>query len=1038
MKNVFTLLLALILGVFLSSPLSGQTCTTNINSLDQYPILSLSLAPGTTGPAYSIYSCKGKLVVEFYLNNNTFGGPNPPSWFDADITITGSGSSGNCNVNGATMFIKPGSLVSPGYPIYMYEIDLYGCVDLETATSIDVDVKLTSMDLTNGVNTNWDWAYDDASNCGIMYMGSNMVDMSTPVYYASDDESIAVNILSTTPQEITAVNVTSVTPQTIPGVGTLCSETDVVGDFELYQLTGVPSTAGYFYSVNVYETVGSLVNTYVYDGVPALAVVCSTCTSGYKIPFQFTFPMAINATYEFKITNVSVRQGILLPSNLITGFDCWLWTVPSGYEYGPHSPNHTFTPISIGTKSVPSGCSPASLFSGALTFEFKNSTNLGTSTSPIPICDLNSQLKIQKSVDASTCYLTFKYRLELIEYNSTYTTQIGSTSNMTDIFSNNTASWVNGTLNNSLNSGSMWSGVLSGFTTERFFRVRLYGYKTGCPDVAEQLFKELFFVFAPSPATQPKIELYVNQHGGITNSTIANVCCQTAVLINAGNFSNVVSLWSDLPLYTSTIRGRLLKMDTFGCPDTSANGVLWSSMLNSGCFSPKKVPYGSHLINQDFASFGGSNIGWTPPGAPGGCTGINSHTDLRDYIYGRTAFPSLCNGSGEFTPEQIGMDRAYFNRVGNEARVYLEAWTVDDCTGESERAYLKLKILEPTHSSMTINTPTGCGLPNLVIPAVTHEPIVINISNTSQYATDLNELVSTSTGVKDFGSTSGFGTSGYNPGYQTNCPSPCTLDPNFHNSEIYDMGANTGFIEIMADAGAGTEINVDDCILKLAKIRYDVSSASNGWQYIFNEDGNSINFLNTVTSRTGRRISNVRLPINNPYGPYATGYNLWGPSNSSLFANGGAIDMFKTGGAATDDMIYRIEMDVVNMTNAIPRINATYVNNFAIAYFRFVNLLTRSAPNQYDRVQQIPVTGIADFWISNRQLMSEISLPEGGILGFDLYDISGKKLYSQSEKKYPKGISKESVSILNSNSGIYILRYVLNGEIRSLKLGSIY
>ena len=1052
MKKFIYLFIMLVL-VGITPKIHAQTCIGNPASRDQFPtIIDLQVVQDPTAPIGSALLCKGKLKVTFVLNDNNNMSNPMPAWIMASTTLVATpAAAGSATVGGNFINIGP---ATPGGPDRYYaELSLSG-IDMSTATSLQVILDLMNMDPTWGFNPDWDWAYDDPINCGAIYMGGNMVDFNTPIFYASDDDNVSVPN-TFIPQMIFSVNNINVTP-IVNGLGTThCTATNVNGFFNLTHYTGNPTDV-YHYDVNIYEVVGgthTLIQTITGLGNPAVVCPPPTCVNGWRIPFNFTFNMAIDRTYSFSISNIKVTTNT---GNLVTGFNCWEWqnTAPAPKQYGPHATLHETAKYTIGSKPLPAGCAPLTLFSSApsTVFNFDHSSYTGTAANPVVICDKATPVEITKPLDAITCYGNSVYKLEVQEFDQSFSTTIGSRLIYHNIFAGNTATNYNGSNIHNLNSTNFCSGFFNALgSTARSFTIRIVGHQPNCPDITEDVFYTLFFRYSPSPATVPKVTIRVN---GLGNGRGLNTaCCQTPLVINGGSGENTISVHTSAPLHTSTIRARVLRSDTsyYKCPDTSAAGVLWSNMRNAPCFPPYSIdPTGPSYFS--FCTLGGNNFGFGNTPLPAGCpagSGANcpeNQADLYSFLYGRggslaatCSYPSPCG----ITPEQVAMSPEHFYKNGShEAHVYLEVWTEDKCSGlASERAYLKLRVLPPVRANQLVLS--GCGI---VVPSNPQIGIKVDINDINDLIPTKNVLVG---GPGDHSLRSTRFLSGsplstnpcYNPGYNT--ANPSILDPNQNSGYIYAMGKQTGLFairygELPPDDNA--EFNVDNVRLRISRVKFDQSQAACGWQYVFNPNGHWINILNRRSGLTGLRPANIKLPVNNPYGDYM--YTSGGlPSNGDLFVNGGHPDMFKSPAHNAPIYIYKVEMDIVNSQNYMPLIpNPTMVGNYVVGFFRFRSgtLDDRGGDAVVEpEVIALSPEGRADFALAQHQLRIETSLPEGGQLEYSLFDLGGRRIYHQPQQAYPQGIYTEKVDLKNLAPGAYILRYRLAGKDYDIKLGTV-
>lgn len=207
-------------------------------------------------------------------------------------------------------------------------------------------------------------------------------------------------------------------------------------------------------------------------------------------------------------------------------------------------------------------------------------------------------------------------------------------------------------------------------------------------------------------------------------------------------------------------------------------------------------------------------------------------------------------------------------------------------------------------------------------------------------------------------------------------------------------------------------------------------NASGGWDPIFNPSHNTARVLNHRNlSLTYDPSTSIELPIQNPYGEFTLSDNV--NLNQNLFVSSYS--------ASTSD-IYKFEMSAFAFgsptTNRIP--GATNSSNYYIeGYFKFeFNSAFNSKMASKPSYIPIPKEGTAKFYLKNDKLLADIAFPEGGSIGYEVYDLTGRKLGESTHKVYDAGTYLNELDLNTIPLPIYIVRYTLNGINHSIKLGS--
>jgi hypothetical protein len=943
-----------------------------------------------------------------------------------------------------------------------------------TATNLDVKIELDQIDNTGTINPLWDWAYDMGPG---FHMGpftdiimTDPLCTPTPCYYAEAEMKNITVPNNPTPQMIRGINAL----QTIHNG--LCQGSLLDGNFELAQYTTNPND-WYHFTIKLFEN-GVFKTSVDRAAKTSTWAACGACPNLTVIPFNVaSLPIAFNKTYSIEITNVSVRTGPALSSALVTGYDCWMWPVSVGpppvFEYGPHSPNHKMA-IGIPGIGVPAGCntSPTLLayFEGVNNVNFEmtidRSSNLGSVANPIRTTCCNSVLDMAKVLEHTPNCYEYRYRLELYETNNSFD-QSSATHKGTinDVFNYNSfnvlrppASIPMYLVNLPFN--TMYGGLLcatNSGTTSKYYKIRLVGYVNNCTDIAPEVFREVYIENPPSQS--PNLTIKVNAIGLSTGWVQAKNQIPVRII---GDDQNVLDLTSHIPLNRAQVYARLRRADTNGNPDLSAAGILWKSDYNGYCFPAPFWPYGQTTFSTGFGILGGNMLGFGPiPECSGGAASACplAHTDLKSFLgewtlsttcatsavipapgmppagsapwvlpgtaawlpaY-NTTLPNMSIASYISTLPPTGYYSMSANNIvgGNHVpvnvTVFLEVFTQDPCGGSSVASYLKLNVHRP------------------VVAANPNSPIVVNIGDNGGGITN------------DHMASGGGGVLGENFKHSevaaiANNPSALV------NQDMYNMGRVTGFIEVISATPNGTNpvpTNYPHVILRIS--RWD--AGSNQWVYIFNPDFAVCNILNRISNNSPIALSpshnpfgpanGLRFPINNPYNDYTVRHLLgYRVDNQNLWVNGAGPNYFQNlaNNSSNWNAIFRIQAQVTN-PSAQNFINVTHINAEAVAYFQVGNGTTLNGRGAAEpQLSQLDAKGKVEFNLSNQQLQWKASFPEGGSLAYQLFDISGKELVHQPSQNFETGTYGDSQDVLSLSSGIYILRYQLNGQEHSLKL----
>jgi hypothetical protein len=1062
MKSYFKIISILLcmLGLF-----NGAEAQTNPPFIDQFPVItSVTFKPDPSATPGTVQVCKGKVVIDIELNDNDYNGNPFPAWIRANV-ILDFGASGVQTIPGWMFTLK--GMSGPNKPFWRSEIPVATPpVNLMTATSLDAKIELEAIDNTGTLNPMWDWAYYTTSSWGGPFTDIIMTDPTctpTTCYYATAEMKNITVPNNPTPQMIRGINAL----QTIHNG--LCAGSQVLGNFELAQYTTNPND-WYHFTIKLYEngvfktSIDRVAQTTTWAG-------CTGCPNLTVIPFHvFNFPIAFNKSYSIEITNVSVRTGSGDGDPLVAGYDCWMWPITAGpppvFEYGPHSPNHKMS-IAIPGIVPPAACvaMPLAYFWGVTSSSFDmhidRDPNLGSITSPRRATCASSFLEMIKVPEhLPNCY-EYRYRLELYETNGNFEQATAThKGTMPDVFNYNTTNYVfpSGGVPRykvTLPYTTIFGGILAATnstTSSKYYKFRLVGYVNNCTDIAPEVFREVFLEMPPSQ--NPNLMVKVNAIGLSTGWVQAKNQIPVRIV---GDDQNELNLTSHIPLKRAQVYARLRRADTSGNPDLSTAGVLWSSDYNSVCFPAPFWPYNQTEFSTHFGSFGGNMLGFAPYAAcsggiaSGGGSCPRALTDLKSFLgeWGTTAacatamipdpaFPPPGTPLG-INPDNgwnAAWDRSlpnltisnfistlpptgYYSQSANNIVsgthvpvtrvVFLEVFTQDPCGGSSVASYLKLNVHRPT------------------VAANPNTPIDVHIHDNGGGIRNDNMMASGSIGGENF--------SHSEPAAIINSSSPTAV-------QTYNMGRVTGYVEVKTKTPT-IPTNYSHVILRLSRW----NNTTNQWDYIFNPDFAVCHVLNRVANNNPINLdpsynpfspaNGLRLPINNPYNGYTVRHLLgYRVDNQNLWVNGAGPNYFQNlaNNAANAGAIFRIQAQVTN-PSVQNFINVTHINGEAIAYFQVGSGTTLNGRGAAEpQFSQLDAKGKVQFTLENQTLQWKASFPEGGSLAYQLYDISGKVLIHQPSQNFDTGTYGDRKDVLSLSSGIYILRYQLNGQDQSIKL----
>jgi hypothetical protein len=621
------------------------------------------------------------------------------------------------------------------------------------------------------------------------------------------------------------------------------------------------------------------------------------------------------------------------------------------------------------------------------------SNDLGNASSPVKLCP-NVSLSMKKKVDiAPSCYL-YRYRIELVECTSSYQEYTGNNGIHTNIFNDRNT-------NSTLNSFPAWEFTFTGYnlfngylesyfasTVAHYFKIKLVGYVDNCPDIEEIVLKEIY-LYTKAPDVNNTVSFKLGTFGTSTSSLSA-AASLPYYNISSAQHNGFITVLNSKALYNSGFVMKLRKPiaipgPNLGQPDPSAAGIVWCSLdkdpstpstLNAPPYD-KATPIstGGQNFTKNIGLIGGVSI-W----------GINS--DFYSYIFSQ-------------------MPTALMN-----TDLFLELSTVSNCDAYScdvkdpNAQYLKIRVQEGAYSSA----------PDFRVTAE---------SNLSLYNRDLT-----------------------NPANPIGSPYDCIASPPSNNTvsskKSYTMGHNTGLFQILMDV---SPLTIDGFILRL-----DIDEGNgDGWTPMFNPNyyTATVNNSRTRTNTTGTSSSSdynytegFKIPINNPYGEFEVSDCAGCPTNLFVYPYYPDWFHYNIDNGNFQNIIFKFEAAAFSYLGAANIIPNSSGGNFGyggatVGYFMCDYqgaLNTRSAQN--NPFTRVPKEGKVDFRLVDHQLKGNLIAPEGATFGYEVYDLVGRKMAHSPSIFYKNGTHHLEADLSQTNTDICIIRYTLNGETYSLKLGN--
>jgi hypothetical protein len=211
---------------------------------------------------------------------------------------------------------------------------------------------------------------------------------------------------------------------------------------------------------------------------------------------------------------------------------------------------------------------------------------------------------------------------------------------------------------------------------------------------------------------------------------------------------------------------------------------------------------------------------------------------------------------------------------------------------------------------------------------------------------------------------------------------------------------------------------------------------------IYNPNNEIIDLLNEPGIAFNSSFS-VDLPLNDP----GSGKQVLNPAiaaGSDLFVGPTyAPNYFYTQGQNnssfyTTVFYYEVEPIAYNGASCAPGGAPTGAFFHGYLWFNDNGVNRNKSVTNNSTLVNIPKTGDVRFGLEHHQLSVDLVLPEGGSFRFEVYDLMGRAVMSTKDAQtYDQGRHYSKHDLKAKASNIYIIRYTLNGETNSLKLGNI-